>query len=491
MAEQPGAHVPDASRPSGRALDARTRVLLEGPIVPTLLRLGAPNVLVMVAQASVGLIETYFVARLGLDALSGVALVFPVVMLMQMMSAGAIGGGISSSIARALGAGRAEDANSLVLHALLVSLAFGLLFTAAAWSGGEALYRRMGGSGGSLHAALTYSGWVFSGAALVWIFNALASVVRGTGNMAVPAAVTCVGVLALVPASPLLIFGWGPLPGFGVAGGAIALLLYYLLGSLWLARYIARGRSVVAPTLRGFRVRRALFSDILRVGLAGAVSTVATNVSIAIATGLAGGYGAAAIAGYGTASRLEYLLVPLVFGLGGPLVAMVGTCIGAGQRERALHAAWVGAGLAIVLTEAIGALAAIFPAAWVGLFSSDPAVIAAGTVYLREVGPWYGFFGLGLVLYFASQGAGRLKWPVAANLLRLVIAGAGGWLAIRAGWGLAGVFAAQAAALVAYGLLNAASIAGGAWFGPVGWPQLTASLLRRQDARRADFRRAG
>lgn len=464
--------------------DVRTRLLLEGPIVPTLLRLGAPNVLVMVAQACVGLIETYFIGRLGLDALSGVALVFPVVMLMQMMSAGAIGGGISSSIARALGAGRGEVANSLVLHAVAVSVAFGLMFTAVAWLAGETLYRRMGGAGGSLQVALTYSGWVFSGAVLVWLFNALASVVRGTGNMAVPAAVTSIGTLALVPASPLLIFGLGPLPGFGVAGGAIALLLYYLLGSLWLARYIARGRSVVAPTLRGFRLRGALLADILRVGLAGAVSTVATNVSIAIATGLAGGYGAAAIAGYGTASRLEYLLVPLVFGLGGPLVAMVGTCIGAGRRDRALDAAWAGAGMAILLTEAIGLVAAAFPAAWVGIFSADPAVIAAGTVYLREVGPWYGFFGLGLVLYFASQGAGRLKWPVLANLVRLAIAGGGGWLAWRAGWGLAGVFAAQAVALVAYGLLNAASIAGGAWFGPLGWPRRSAALLRRHDAHR-------
>jgi putative MATE family efflux protein len=450
----------DVARP---ALAGRTRLLLEEPIAPTLLRLGAPNVLVMVAQACVGLIETYFIGRLGLDALSGVALVFPAVMLMQMMSAGAIGGGISSAIARALGARRSDDANALVLHAALVSIAFGLLFTLAAWTGGEALYRRMGGNGASLQVALTYSGWVFSGAVLIWLFNALASVVRGTGNMAVPAAVTCVGTLALVPLSPLLIFGLGPVPGFGVAGGAVALLLYYAVGTAWLARYIARGRSVVAPRLRGFRVRRALVADILRVGLAGAVSTVATNVSIAIATGLAGAYGATSIAGYGTAARLEYLLVPLVFGLGGPLVAMVGTCIGAGQRERALQATWIGAALAVLMTETIGLLAAAFPAAWLGLFSDDRAVIAAGSLYLREVGPSYGFFGLGLVLYFASQGAGKLMWPVIGNLLRLAVAGIGGWLAVRAGWGLAGVFAAQAAALVAYGVLNAAAIAGGAW----------------------------
>ncbi|MDB5956915.1 MATE family efflux transporter [Ramlibacter sp.] len=473
-----------ASRPEPAAapLSARTRELLEAPIAPTLLRLGAPNVLVMVAQAAAGLIETYFIGKLGVDALSGVALVFPLVMLMQMMSAGAIGGGISSAIARALGARRREDADALVLHALLISALFGLVFTAAAWLGGAALYRQMGGTGGALRVALVYSGWVFSGAVLVWLFNALASVLRGTGNMATPAAVTCIGTLLLVPLSPALIFGIGPIPALGVAGGAIALLLYYLLGGAWLAWYVASGRGVMTPRLRGFQLRRPLLLDILRVGLAGAVSTVATNVSIGIATALTGAYGTAAIAGYGTASRLEYLLVPLVFGLGGPLVAMVGTAMGAQLPQRALRATWIAAAMAVLMTEAIGLVAAAYPAAWLRLFSEDPAVIAAGSAYLRAVGPCYGFFGLGLLLYFASQGAGRLKWPVIGNLARLAVAGLGGWLAARAGWGLPGVFAAQGAALVVYGLLNAAAVAGGAWFGPIGWPRGNARLLRRHAA---------
>jgi putative MATE family efflux protein len=471
-----------ASPPVRPALDARTRRLLEAPIVPTLLRMGLPNVVVMVAQAAVGLIETFFIGKLGTDALSGVALVFPLVMLMQMMSAGAIGGGISSAIARALGAGRTADANSLVVHACLVAVGFGVVFTLAAWLGGEALYAGMGGVGPSLEVALTYSGWVFAGAVLVWLFNALASVVRGTGNMLVPAVVTCVGLIGLVPLSPALIFGFGPIPAFGVAGGAIALLLYYGLGTAWLAWYVASGRSVLVPRFAGFRLRKDLLGDILRLGIAGAVSTVATNVSIAIATGYAGAYGPAAVAGYGTASRLEYLLVPLVFGLGGPLVAMVGTCIGAGERHRALKATWIGAALVVAMTEAIGIVAALLPEAWIGLFSSNPEVIASGSLYLREVGPFYGFFGAGLVLYFASQGAGRLKWPVIGNLLRLAVAAGGGWLALREGWGLPGVFAAQAAALVVYGLLNVATTAGGAWFGPVGWPRSTTALLGRCSA---------
>ena len=460
-------------------LDPRTRLLLEAPIAPTLLRLGAPNVLVMLAQAGVGLIETYFVGKLGTDALAGMALVFPAVMLMQMTSAGAMGGGIASAIARALGARQRNDADALVLHALLIAAVFALVFMVTVVAGGRWLYTRMGGSGGALDAALVYSNWVFGGALLVWLFNTLSAVIRGAGNMALPAYVTVAGAVLLLPLSPLLIFGWGPLPGLGIAGGAIALLLYYLAGSAVLAAYLWSPRSLLRPSLRGLQLRWALFADILRVGLVGTVSTVATNLAIGITTALVGAYGTAAIAGYGTASRLEYLLVPLVFGLGAPLVAMVGTCIGAGQRERALRATWIGAAIAFAMTEAIGLWAAAYPAAWLSLFNTEPAMIEAGSHYLRIVGPWYGFFGLGLVLYFASQGAGRLLWPVLGNIARLVVAVAGGWLALHGGYAIAGVFAAQAAAMVVYGIANAWAIAGGAWFGPVGWPRGMAALLRR------------
>ena len=186
---------PEDAPPAATAqrLDPRTRVLLEGSITSTLLRLATPNVLVMLMQASVGLIETYFVGKLGTDALAGVALVFPALMLMQMMSAGAVGGGISAAIARALGAGRRADADALVVHALAIAVGFGLLFMLAVLGGGHWLYSAMGGSGASLTAALTYSNVLFSGAILIWVFNSLASVIRGTGNMAVPAVVTVVG----------------------------------------------------------------------------------------------------------------------------------------------------------------------------------------------------------------------------------------------------------------------------------------------------------
>ena len=445
-------------------MDPRTKALIEAPIAPTLLRLAVPNVAMTLVQASTGLIETYFIGKLGTDALAGVALVFPGVMLMQMMSTGAMGGGVSSAVARALGSGRRDDADAVVLHALVIAAGFALFFTVAMLAGGPWLYAALGGRGVSHATALSYSNIVFAGAILVWVFNTLANVIRGTGNTLVPAAVTIGGAALLVPLSAALIFGFGPLPRLGVAGGATALLIYYGFGTLAFVGYLWSGRGVVRLKLLETTLRRRLFWDILRVGLIASLSSLMTNVTIALTTGVVGAFGPAAIAGYGVGTRLEYLLIPLTFGFGAPLVALVGTNLGAGQPARAVRVAWIGGWICFALTETIGLLAAVFPAAWLTLFDRDPAMIAAGTGYLRVVGPFYGFFGLGMALYFASQGAGRLAWPLLAGVIRLVVAVGGGLLLLRWNANLNSVFAALGAALAVYGVMIAVAVWGGAWF---------------------------
>jgi len=451
-----------AYAPRAATMNPRTTALLHAPLLPLLLRLAAPNIAVMLAQASTGLIETYFVGQLGTNALAGMAAVFPGYMLMTMMSSGAMGGGISSAIARALGGGRRHDADALVLHALLINLGFGLAFTLAALLGGRWLYGTLGLSGPSLEAAMAYSNIAFGGAALLWVFNGLASAIRGTGNMALPAKVICGGVVMLVPLSPCLIFGIGPFPALGVAGGAVALVLYYLIGTLVLAATLLGGHGAVR--FRLVRPQWRHFREILRVGAVAILVSLQTYLAISFATAQVGHVSPAAVAGFGTGNRLEYLLIPLIFGMASPIVAIVGTCIGAGARARALRAAWMGAAVAAAMSEAVGLAACIWPEAWLGLFGHDPAMLAAGTQYLHLVGPFYGMFGLGLALYFASQGAGMLLWAVVAGLLRLAVAVAGGQLAISLGFGLGGLFAALSAALVAFGIVNAIAVAGGAWF---------------------------
>ena len=445
-------------------MSARTKRLLEGPVAPTLLLLAAPNLLVVVLQAVVTTMDAVFVGWLGTDALAGVSLVYPLVMLMQTMSAGGMGGGVASAVARALGGGRRSEAQALAAHAVLIALAMAALFTTGLLLGGSAVYRAMGGTGPALEAALTYSHVMFGGAVVVWLLNTLSSIVRGTGTMALPAAVTAASALVYLGLAPALVLGWGPFPRLGVAGTATANLLSFGAATLVLAGYLGSPWSAVRLTFRGLAIRSDRFWEILRVGAPGSLNTVLTNLTIVLMTALVGPFGTRALAGYGMGARLEYLQIPLVFGMGTALVAMVGTNVGAGQIARAERIAWTGAGIAAGITASIGLLAAVFPHAWLGLFTTDSHAQAAGVTYLQIVGPFYGFFGLGLALYFASQGAGRLGWPLTAGFARLAVAVAGGWLAgYWLGWGLPGVFAAMAVALVVFGVTVATAIKWGAW----------------------------
>ncbi len=436
--------------------DARTR-LLTGPILETMLRLSVPNVALVCAQAAVNVAETYFVGRLGTDALAGVTLVFPIVMLMQMMSAGAMGGGISSAIARALGGHRQADADALAWHAVLIALALGASFTILALIFGPSLYRLLGGHDASLSSALDYSSIIFGGATFVWLANSLANVLRGSGDMRTPAAVMVTGALIMIAASPLLIFGAGQVPGLGLRGAALALVAYYFAACLILGWRIVRGSTLVS--LHPCRPAWRYFAEILKVGVPACVHAALINAAVAVTTGFVGVYGAAALAGYGIGARLEYLQIPIVFGLGATLVAMVGTNVGAGQIERARRIAWTGGLFAAALCGTIGAAVTVAPWLWAGMFTRDPDVLAVATQYFHIAGPSYAFLGLGMALYFSFQGTGRMLWPLACVTVRIVVIAAGCTLAMRVfALGLGSLFAVTAAAVAAFGAMYAVGV---------------------------------
>ena len=283
--------------------------------------------------------------------------------------------------------------------------------------------------------------------------NLLAAALRGAGEVRLPALVTLTGAAVVIPLSPALIFGIGPLPRMGVGGAGLAVGLYFSGAALVLLRHLRRGRSVLA--LRWTALRWSTFRAILGVGLVSALSATMANLTILLVTTGVGLSGTDALAGYGIASRLDWLLIPLLFGLGTAVLTMVGISTGAGHHARARRVAWMAALLAAGVAEAVGLLAAAFPHAWMGLFTADPAVLAAGTRYLRIVAPGYGVVGIGMMLYFACQGRARMAWPFAAGIARLLVAAGGGLLLARRGDGLSAVFAAVLAGSVAYGLLNA------------------------------------
>lgn len=449
---------------SAALAQSRVQQMLHAPLLSTLFRLATPNVMGLFAATIVIGYDGYILGRVGADALAGIALVFPLSMLMLQMSAGGIGGATTAAVARALGAGRGEDASRLAQQALLISVALAALFMLVLLGFGRPIFSGMGGRGAALEAALAYSNVLFSGALIIWFTNVLAAVVRGAGNMVLPSVLLLGTALLHLALCPLLVFGWGPVPGLGVAGAAVSTLVVNALSAVVMVVHLLRRDGAVHLQRAPWRPHGPLLRDILRVGLPASMSPVISNASIAVATALVGSYGTAALAGYGVAARLEYILVPIAFGFGTALTAMVATNMGAGQSARAVRVAWVGGAVVAAITGTIGLVAAVAPALWMGLFTTDAEVLALGATYLNIVGGGYAFFGLGLALFFASQGAGRMFWPLAGSMGRLVILLVGGWLCVHVfKTPPSALFAVVALSLVAYGSTLAIAIRLGSW----------------------------
>lgn len=433
---------------------ARTRLMLDGPIVSTLLRLAVPNLVVNVVLIAVTpSVDAHFVGRLGLDSLAGLALVFPLMMLMQQMANMAMGGAIAAAIARAIGAGRREDAASLVIHALAVAVGAAALFSAVFLLAGPGIYRLMGGRGPVLAAALEYSNVIFAGAFAFWLLGALTSVVRATGQVAILAYVYIGAELLHLAMVPALVFGLGPVPALGITGAGLATVISFIVSAATLAWYLASGRTSVTLSLRGFRFERRLFGEILRVGAPMSLAPVLNNVALATLTFYAGLLGATSLAAFGAAVRLEYLLYPLNFGLGAAVLAMVGSNIGARQFSRAARIAWTAVGLSACVMASVSVLAIGVPDVWMGLFSNDPDMLAAATPYLAIVGLAYPFVAAN-TLMSAFQSTRQPEWPLTAMTCRLLVVVVGGWIAIEVlQSGLVGLGVVTALGLATWGVV--------------------------------------
>lgn len=433
--------------------------LVDRPILPTLVSLAAPNMAAMLASAAVAIAETTYVGTFGTAALAGIALVFPMVMLQQMLSSGAMGGGVSSAVSRALGAGDVPRAETLARHAVAIGLAGGLAFTLLFLLFGRPIYALLGGSGAAIESALAYSNIAFLGATAIWLTNTLASIARGTGNMRVPSAALLGASVVQVVVGGVLGLGLGPFPRLGMPGVASGLVVAFTGAALYLIWYLAMsGRSPVRLRVAGAPFSWAMFRDILKVGAIACVSPLQSVLTVLVLTAIAARFGTEALAGYGIGARLEFLLVPITFAIGVACVPMVGMAIGAGDVVRARRVAWTGAGLSAALLGVLGIVVAIWPELWAGRFTTDARVIEASSTYLHWAAPCYAFFGLGLCLYFAAQGSGRILGPVLAQSVRLVVIVAGGlWLA-SVGAPVWMLFALVGVAMIAYGLAMALAV---------------------------------
>lgn len=420
--------------------------------------------LAMLASTGTSMTEAWFVGQLGTDALAGLALGFPMMMLIMMLSAGSFGGTITGAVARRLGAGDRVGAESLALHAVLLMLVLAGLCTALFLGGGRTIYGLLGGRGMVLEQALAYSDVLFAGCVSIWLSNALAAVVRATGHMSVAAKGLLAGSLLQVITAAGLVFGLGPLPKLGIAGAAAGVVVGNAFAAALLLGFLTNRCVELRLRIVGLPLTRAPITTLLRLGSLAAVNPICTTATVMLVTGFVARLGVDVLAGYGIGARLELLLVPMVFGFGAAATALVGVHFGANAIERGQLAGWTAAFYGASLCGLVGGTVALFPGLWANLFTQSEAVRDACRAYLQITGPFYVFFGLSLCLYFASQGAGRVLWPVIASVLRVLVILLGCIaFASEPGTSAAPFFWVIAAGLAAQGLLTGAAIRLGAW----------------------------
>jgi putative MATE family efflux protein len=432
--------------------------LLDGPILPTLLGLAWPNIVAFSAGTCVVIAETSYIGRLGVESLAAMALVFPCVMLTMTMSGGAMGGGVASAIARALGDGDKDRASTLAAHALLIGLCFGLTFMLGMLIFGPKLLELLGGRGNVLAQAIAYTQIFFGGAVLPWLMQTMAGVLRGTGNMKLPSLLMLSSAVCQIVLGGTLGLGLGPIPSFGMRGVAAGSLTAYFISVSVMSWYLFSGQARVVPKIRGLRVQWAMLYDILKVGAVACFSPLQSVLTISIFTHMLAGFGTAILAGYGIGARLEFLLTSVSFSFGIASVPMIGMAIGAKRIARARRIAWTAGSVAFVSVGAIATFIAIFPDLWVDIFTVDASVRAASRQYLATVAPMYAFIGLASSMYFSSQGAAKVLGPVLAQTARLIFIAAGGWWLSTHEATPANFFALAAASMVVLGVLSCSSV---------------------------------
>ncbi|MHC2433563.1 MATE family efflux transporter [Bradyrhizobium sp. USDA 4451] len=442
---------PPVSKPARNAL-------LDGPILRTLLWLAWPNVIALSAGTCVVIAETSYIGRLGVESLAAMALLFPCVILTMTMSGGAMGGGVASAIARALGAGEIERASTLAMHALMIGLTFGLTFMLGMLIFGPRLLELLGGRGNVLAQAIAYSQIFFGGAILPWLMNTMAGILRGTGNMKLPSTMILSSAVWQIILGGTLGLGLGPVPQFGMRGVAAGSLIAYSISISVMGWYLFSGRARVKPKFRGLRVQWAMFIDILRVGAVSCFSPLQSVLTISIFTHMLAQFGTAVLAGYGIGARLEFMLTSVAFAVGIASVPMIGMAVGAERVARARRIAWTAGTVSFLSVGAVGSFIAVFPDLWVNLFTDDPHVRATSHQYLSTAAPMYAFIGLAMSMYFSSQGAAKVLGPVLAQTARLIFIGTGGWWLSTHEASAQNFFALAAASMGVLGVLSCLSV---------------------------------
>ena len=358
-----------------------TAALTEGPIVPTLIRLAAPMLVGILSMMAFNVIDTYFVGQLGTVPLAAMTLTCPVVMVIGMFALG-IGVGAMAVISKGIGAGDEKGIRRCTTDALSLSVVCVVVMCALGLVSMDPLFRMLGATDAMLPLVREYMVIWYPGM-LVYVVPMIGNnIIRATGDTTTPSVVMVLGVLLNTALDPLLIFGWGPVPAFGVAGAAIATVsarAFTLVVALWV---LVKRERLLTELWPGLGVLLESWKRILTIGFPVAISNSIIPVAMGVITRIVVQFGETAVAGFGVATRIEGLGLSLVFAVSTGISPFVGQNFGAGHFSRIRTALAISHRFSILWGGLLFAAFLLFCRGFATAFDPDPDTVLSASSYL-------------------------------------------------------------------------------------------------------------
>jgi putative MATE family efflux protein len=447
-----------------KAVQGTTEDYTEGSLNRAVFLLAVPMILEMVMESVFGILDVYFVGRLGPDAVAAVGLTES---LVTVVFAVAVGLSMSTTalVARRVGEKQPEEAARAAVQAVAVGVAASLPVGVVGLAWPREALALMGAPASVVEAGWGYTAWMLGGSASIMLLFLINAIFRGAGDATVAMRSLWLANGVNVVLDPCLIFGLGPFPELGVTGAAIGTTVGRAVGVAYQLRALASARGRVRVERRHVRLDRGVMAQLVRLSVGGVGQFLIGTASWMGLVRILSVFGAAALAGYTIALRIVIVALLPSWGMSNAVATLVGQNLGAGKPDRAERSVWI-----VGLYNMAFLLAVMLAFVWaaeplVAVFSADPEVRRLGAQCLRVVSYGYAFYAWGMVLVQAFNGAGDTVTPTWINLgcywLFQVPLALG--LAQALGFGPTGVFLAITLAESLLAVVGLAVFRRGAW----------------------------
>jgi putative MATE family efflux protein len=382
--------------------------------------LAVPMVLEMMMESIFAVVDIFFVASLGFEAVAVVGLTEAVLTLIYAIAIG-LSMGVTAMVARRIGESNAEKANQIAGQALWTGMLVSLLIAAIGISYAEDILRLMGADDAVMEMGKNYTLLMLTGSITIIYLFLINAIFRGAGDANVAMRSLWLANGLNIVLDPLLIYGIGPFPEMGVTGAAVATLIGRGSGVIYQLYHLCHHHSNRASRIRvGLAQLKPVWTDMLalvKVSLGGILQFLIATASWIALVRIVSTYGSAAVAGYTIAIRIVIFTILPAWGMSNAVATLVGQNLGAGQPDRAEQSVWKVARYNLYFMLAVAVIFVLFAETLIGLFSEDPLVIADGVNCLRFIAYGYGFYGIGMILIQAFNGAGDTMTPTRINFV--------------------------------------------------------------------------